>query len=103
MPKDLGKLITDPKIPGFTHNSDKLGDIISQFYYITLTLAGFMAFFWFVWGAFQYILARGDKEQLARARARITWAIIGLVIIILAYFITNFAVAIFPPEGGTGF
>ncbi len=41
----------------------------------------------FLWGAVQMIISGGDKEALAKARGRITWAIIGMVILALSFAI----------------
>lgn len=50
--------------------------------------AGTIAFvLMFVWGAVQMILSGGDKEAIAKARAKITWAIIGVTLMALSYLI----------------
>lgn len=50
--------------------------------------AGALAFIiMFVWGAVQMILSGGDKEAVSKARAKITWAITGVVLMSLSYFI----------------
>lgn len=82
--------------PGFTD----LASILSGLYQIAIYIAGFLAFYWLIWGAYQYIMARGNKEELAKARTRITWAIIGLLIVLLAYTLARFASEIFPPDRG---
>lgn len=41
----------------------------------------------FLWGAIQMILSGGDKEAISKARAKITWAIIGITLMSLSYFI----------------
>lgn len=97
----LKDLLSNPGIPGFKFNRVTLGDVLSQFLLLAYFLIVFLAFIWFVWGAFQYILARGDKEQLARAKARIIWAIVGLVVFLLAYTLTQLAEQILQPIGGT--
>jgi hypothetical protein len=78
----------------------KLGDLITQGLEIVIYIVLFLAFFWFVWGAFQYIIAGGKKEELAKARSRIIWAIVGLLVTLLAYTLTRFAAEIFPPTTG---
>ena len=60
-----------------------LDNIIGLFF-----AAGAIAFvLMFVWGAIQMILSGGDKEAIAKARTKITWAIIGVVLMSLSYFI----------------
>lgn len=80
-----------------------VGSFLSGLLNIALYIAAFMAFYWLIWGAFQYIFAQGRKEQLERARERIRWAIIGLIVIFAAYFIARYAFEIFPAQGGGPF
>lgn len=50
--------------------------------------AGAVAFIiMFVWGAVQMILSAGDKEAVAKGRSKITWAVIGVALMSLSYFI----------------
>lgn len=94
-------ILTAPNfgIPNFKYGFDtKLSTVISDLFLIVFYLAGFLAFFWLVWGAFQYIFAGGDKEKIGRARSRITWAIIGLFIVILAYSLTVLVFQILKPN-----
>ena len=104
MPK-LGDLLKDSGLlpPNFSGANANLGAVLSGFLNIALYIAAFMAFYWLVWSAFQYIFAQGRKEQLERARERIRWTIIGLIVIFAAYFIARYAFEIFTPKGGTPF
>ena len=52
---------------------------------LILVAAGLLAFFFFLYGGLQWILAGGDKEATEKARKRITAALIGLVIIFSTY------------------
>ncbi len=82
--------------PEFTN----VAGFISPLLYIAFFIGTFLAFYFLVWGAFTYIMAQGDKEGLGKAKARITYAIIGLIVVLLAYFIAQFAGEIFPPTRG---
>lgn len=77
---------TDPKTGGFASP----GDLISQSLEIAFAIAAMTAFFYALWGVYQYIFAGGNKEGLGKARARITWAIVGLVILGMAFAISQF-------------
>lgn len=77
-----------------------LASFISPLLNIVFFIVTFWAFYYLVWGAFQYILAGGKKEELAKARSRISWALIGLIIIFLAFLVARFASEIFPPLKG---
>ena len=75
-----------------TPKFNTLGDILSGLLNIAFYVAVFLAFYFLVWGAFNYIMAQGKKEDLAKARDRITWSLIGLMVVLLSYSIAKFAV-----------
>lgn len=77
-----------------------LASFLSGLLNIAFFIAVFLTFYFLVWGGFQYILASGNKEELAKARSRIRWALIGLLIVFIAYFIARFAGEIFKPGRG---
>ncbi len=78
-------------------NITSLGNLISKLYAIIIPIAGFLLLFWLAWGVFEYLFAGGDKDKLARAQRRLTWAIIGFVILILAYTIQQYTHDILAP------
>jgi hypothetical protein len=41
----------------------------------------------FIWGAVSFILSGGDKERVASARRKITWTLIGFVLLALSFVI----------------
>lgn len=65
--------------------SDLVGAIINW----SLGLAGAFAVIAIVYSGIMYITAGGDAEKAANARKNLTWAIIGIVIIMLALVIVN--------------
>ncbi len=77
-----------------------LGSLLTPLLNIIFYIAVFLAFYYLVWGAISYIMAQGKKENLAKARARITWAIIGLMITLLAFSIAKYASEVFKPTTG---
>lgn len=93
MPDLLNIFNFNPVAPKFTG----LGGIILGLLNIIFSIAIFLAFYWLIWGAFQYIFASGDKNKLAQARGRITWALVGLFIIALAFLITQLAGQLLTP------
>ncbi len=54
---------------------------------IAFIVAVVLAFIFLLWGGIQWILSGGDKAKYEEARNRITAAIIGLVIVALAWLI----------------
>lgn len=97
-PLNLQKAVPNLKFPA----TFKIADLVSIFFEIAVFTAAFMAFYWLIWGAVQYIMAGGKKEDLAKARARITWAIVGLAVVLLSYLIATYAGEVFPSRPGPG-
>ena len=86
------------------------GSLLGNIVLAAMIISGLMVFFYLIWGGVQYITSGGDKEQAESARNRITYALIGLVIVIGSYAITKLIEAFFgvnilafklqtPPEG----
>jgi len=42
-----------------------------------------------VWGGMDWAKSEGDKQKLESAKKRVTWAIIGFIIILLSYTFVN--------------
>lgn len=55
-----------------------------------LVLSAVVAVFLIIYSGFQYVTSSGDKEKVDAARKRLTYAIIGLVFIIMSYTIILF-------------
>jgi len=75
-----------------------LGVIITQFLSVMLFIAGFLSFFWFAWGVFDYIFAGGNKESLGKARKKMTWAIVGFILFVVSFGLIQYAETIFKPQ-----
>lgn len=93
--------IANPPGLVFSGTRATLGNVLSGFFEIAFFIAAFLSFFWLVWGAFQYIYAGGNKENLAKARSRITWAIVGLLLVSAALLVAQFAQQILQPKNPT--
>ncbi|MFA5932633.1 MAG: pilin [Microgenomates group bacterium] len=76
--------------------SPTIGGIITPALEAVFLIASVLMFVWMVWGIFQYIFAGGEKEKLAKARSRITWAIVGFIIVLLAFTLSRYIQEIFP-------
>lgn len=57
---------------------------------IVAVIGGFLAFAALIAGGFRYITARGDPKALTAAQGMITWAILGLAMIIISWLILKF-------------
>jgi hypothetical protein len=99
----VGEILKLPDfgIEGFKFGTSKLGEVISQALIVIYFICTFVAFFWLVWGAFEYITAGGEKEKLAHAKNRIMWAIVGLLIILASFMIAQYTQEILKPRGGS--
>ncbi|HEX9008133.1 MAG TPA: hypothetical protein VF837_02630 [Patescibacteria group bacterium] len=69
--------------------SATIGGFISPILNDVLIVCGLLAFFTIIFSGFQYITAAGDKNKTAQAQNMLNYAIIGLVVIVAAYVITN--------------
>ncbi len=54
-----------------------------------LALSGVVAVFLIIYSGYQYVTSSGDKEKVDNARKRLTYAIIGLVIIMMSFVMVN--------------
>ena len=57
---------------------------------IALFTAGALSVIFIIVGGFRYVISGGNPKEVAQAKATITYAIIGLVVSILAVVIVNF-------------
>src|SRR3989344_5017220 len=96
-----GNTINSPA--GLKNDFKDLSSVISPALEVIFYVATFLAFYYLVWGAILYLLAKGEKEGLAKARAKITWALVGLIVIFLAFMVAKYASIIFPDKGGSPF
>lgn len=84
--------------PNFRFKDAKLGDIISAGLEILFLLAASLSFIWIAVASLQWLFSAGDKEKVARARMRITMALLGLAIVLLAFVIKNFVQDVLIPQ-----
>lgn len=76
-PMEAGKKMDIPRFIGYT---------IKRIMEIT----GAIFFAYLVYGAFLWMLSRGDSNKLKTARGTVYWAVMGMVIILISYVITSF-------------
>jgi len=75
---------------GDVHEIKDLVDIVENIFNLVIRLAGILAFIMFLIGGFRYLTSGGDAKAAESARKTITYAILGLVLIITAWFILKF-------------
>ncbi len=86
--------------PGETP-SDDLPVIIGRIINIILSFLGVVMVIMIIIGGFKYMTAGGEKDGVEQGKKYLTNAIIGLVIILAAYGITNFVVSRLTEATGT--
>ncbi|OGH85334.1 MAG: hypothetical protein A2294_01010 [Candidatus Magasanikbacteria bacterium RIFOXYB2_FULL_38_10] len=57
-----------------------------------LSLIGIIFFVLMIYGGFKWMLAKGDTKDVETAKDTITMAIIGIIVVILAYAISQFLI-----------
>lgn len=57
---------------------------------IATTLAGIAVFIMLIYGGFSYLISGGDPEKVKKSTSILTWAIVGLIILIAVWFIFRF-------------
>jgi hypothetical protein len=62
---------------------------------IALFAAGALSVIFIIVGGFRYVVSAGNPKEVAQAKATITYAVVGLVIAILAIIIVKFVSGIF--------
>lgn len=63
--------------------------IIGNAITIMLIITVILSLIFLIVGGIQWIQSGGDKQKVAKARARITYTIVGLIVALVAFFIVN--------------
>lgn len=56
---------------------------------IVLPIGGVLCVLAFIWGGFQFVMAQGNEKKLGEAKRTVGYAVIGTVLILGAYAITD--------------
>lgn len=80
---------------GTLAGSRTIGGLIKSILDILLTLGGIVAILFIVIGGYQYVTSRGSESQAKEGRQTITYAIMGLVAILLAYMLVTVVTNLF--------
>ena len=72
-----------------TGGIDLLSKVLKNGLNIFIIAAIVLCLFSIAWAGFQWASSSGDKERVAHARLRMTWAIVGLVVVFATFFILN--------------
>lgn len=69
------------------------GDILTFLINAAFVIAAVLALVFLIWGGINWITSGGDADGVKSARDRIIAAIIGLIVVILSYFLLNFVLS----------
>ncbi len=84
--------IDDPENPGNKLPTGLKG-IITTVSNTLLMLVGVVAVLFVIIGGFQYISSAGNPENVGKAKQTILYAIIGIIITIIAYAVVSFVIS----------
>ena len=90
---DIGKGVSD--IGGGTQDAKGLTEGIKTIINMMLFLLGAIAVIAIIIGGFIYVTSNGDSGKTKTAKDTIFYAVIGIVVAILAYAIVNFVISAF--------
>ena len=74
---------------------DEVGDansLVKNIVNIILWVVGIMSVIMMVWGGIKYTTSAGDSNKVSSAKNTIIYAVIGLIVSIMAYAIVNFVI-----------
>ena len=69
--------------------TDTIGKVLVNIIRWLLGITGALALLAIIWSGIQFIISIGNEQQLQRAKKSLMWAIIGLVVIFLAFVIVE--------------
>lgn len=84
VPIDPGDIGYNPSI------TDASNATIANIMNVVYGIAGIVAVIVIVVAGFIFVTSRGDANQIARAKSAILYAVIGLVVVVMAFAITQF-------------
>lgn len=81
------------------YSNQKPTGIIDKFTTFIVGFAGALALLFIIYGGLQLVTSNGNKERMEGAKKTLTYAIFGLIIVILSYFIVSILINL-PSEAG---
>lgn len=105
VPGSSTSLVAPSNIPsGLQGSASSSGTAVFQLTTnLLLSFAAFLALAILIFAGIQWITSGGDSEKLAVAKSRIKYAIIGLVIVTLSFFIVRIVITILGGDSSGAF
>lgn len=89
----IGKTCPGNGFSGLCLDTSSLGRVIGSFITFGFVMIALAALAFLVWGGIKWLTSQGDKTAVEGARDHIVNAVIGLIVIFLAYLIVNILLA----------
>lgn len=83
-----------------TEQKANLGNVIEQVTNVLLFIIGAISVIMIIIGGIKYTISNGDSGAITSAKNTIFYAVIGLVVALLAYAVVNFVLDSFLANGG---
>lgn len=93
---------TDVQTRGGFSDSQFITSLVSQILPIIIGIGGFLSVIFILISAVQFVTSNGNPDAAAAARGRLTFAIIGFVLLVLAFAIAKVIDAMFLKSGVLG-
>ncbi|MFH1186634.1 MAG: hypothetical protein V1697_00510 [Candidatus Levyibacteriota bacterium] len=76
-------------------NAGQFGKLVGTAITAVFVIAVIIALIYLIYGGVRWIMSQGDKSKVQEARSHIIAAVLGLIIVFLAYFIINIILGVF--------
>lgn len=80
---------------GITPSGTDINGVISGFIQLAIEIAGLVSLVFVIFGGYKFITSQGDAQKAAGARSTITYALIGLVIVLFSWLLVNIFTGLF--------
>lgn len=92
---NLNPCPSNPPFSGLCSITENFGKSISNLVVAAIVLAALVSLGFLIYGGIKWIMSEGDKTAVENARQTVVGAVIGLVIILLSYFILSIVLGVF--------
>ncbi len=63
-----------------------LGEFVNRMIPQIYTIALLLVFIYLIWGGYRWLVSAGDPKAIQAAKGHLTWAVAGMIIIFLSYW-----------------
>lgn len=88
---------------GVSLSSSSLGELITKGLNYIFTIAGILLLLYLIFSGFKMFTSGGDQKKVSEAKASLTNALVGFVIVFIAFWIVQLAGSIFGLGSNTVF